>query len=95
MNLKSYISEGQRGTASKLAVALGVSPSYLSQMASGDTPISPERCVAIEQATDGTVTRKDLRPDWEKIWPELSRTKTRKAQRRAVERRDGDRRSEG
>lgn len=30
-------------------------------------------CVAIELATDGRVTRKDLRPDdWALIWPELS-----------------------
>jgi len=29
-------------------------------------------CVAIERATGGVVTRKDLRPDdWWKIWPEL------------------------
>ena len=31
-----------------------------------------ERCVQIEQATDGAVTRRDLRPaDWHLIWPEL------------------------
>jgi DNA-binding transcriptional regulator YdaS (Cro superfamily) len=74
MNLKSYISQGQRGTAAKLAAALGVSPSYLSQMASGDAPISPERCVEIEQETRGEVSRLDLRPDdWHRIWPELKR----------------------
>jgi len=29
-------------------------------------------CTAIEQATKGQVTRKDLRPtDWHLIWPEL------------------------
>lgn len=29
-------------------------------------------CVAIERATNGQVTRKDLRPDdWRLIWPEL------------------------
>ncbi|AVS86317.1 hypothetical protein C8246_17120 [Paracidovorax avenae] len=33
---------------------------------------SPLNCVAIEQATGGQVTRKDLRPhDWAAIWPEL------------------------
>ncbi|MDA8456024.1 helix-turn-helix domain-containing protein [Acidovorax sp. GBBC 3334] len=33
---------------------------------------SPINCVAIEQATDGRVTRQDLRPhDWASIWPEL------------------------
>jgi DNA-binding transcriptional regulator YdaS (Cro superfamily) len=30
-------------------------------------------CVAIEAATDGQVTRRDLRPDdWHDIWPELA-----------------------
>jgi DNA-binding transcriptional regulator YdaS (Cro superfamily) len=34
---------------------------------------SPGNCVAIEQATEGRVTRKDLRPhDWASIWPELA-----------------------
>ena len=31
-----------------------------------------ERCAAIERATAGAVTRRDLRPhDWHLIWPEL------------------------
>lgn len=34
---------------------------------------SPANCVAIERATDGAVTRRDLRPDdWRDIWPELA-----------------------
>ncbi|WP_198969026.1 transcriptional regulator [Xylophilus sp. ASV27] len=34
---------------------------------------SPVNCVAIEYATGGRVTRKDLRPhDWACIWPELA-----------------------
>jgi DNA-binding transcriptional regulator YdaS (Cro superfamily) len=33
-------------------------------------PIS--QCSAIESATSGAVTRRDLRPDdWHRIWPEL------------------------
>lgn len=35
--------------------------------------IPAARCVAIERATSGAVTRQDLRPnDWESIWPELA-----------------------
>lgn len=31
---------------------------------------SPENCVLIERATNGLVTRRDLRPhDWVRIWP--------------------------
>nr|WP_254595359.1 YdaS family helix-turn-helix protein [Achromobacter sp. 77] len=41
-------------------------------MASGLSPISAERCVAIERETSGAVRRKDLMPDcWDRIWPEL------------------------
>lgn len=73
MNLKTYLSELERGGASRLAEALGVSISYLSQMAAGTAAISPARCVAIEQATAGAVTRRDLRPDdWAQIWPEMA-----------------------
>lgn len=72
MNLKTYIQQGGRGTAARLAAELGVSPSYLSQMAKGTTAVSPERCVLIEQRTVGVVGRRDLRPkDWHRIWPEL------------------------
>lgn len=73
MDIKTYISGGHRGIATELARSIGVSASYLSQMASGLAPISPERCVEIEQATKGAVTRRDLRPkDWARIWPELA-----------------------
>ena len=73
MELRKYIDTLERGKAKELAEVLEVSRSYLSQMASGKTAISPARCVDIEIATNRVVTRKDLRPnDWFKIWPELS-----------------------
>lgn len=73
MNLKTYLSK-KRGTAALLAESLGVSRSYLSQMASSRVPISPSRAVDIEKATHGVVRRQDLRPaDWAEIWPELDR----------------------
>lgn len=72
MDLKTYLSSLERGGASKLAEAIGVSSSFLSQMAAGSSAISPARCVSIEKATSGTVSRRDLRPDdWQDIWPEL------------------------
>lgn len=71
MDLKTYIA-AERGRAATLAATLGVSPSYLSQMASGKAPISPERAVEIEVATGGLVTRQEMFPDnWQRIWPEL------------------------
>lgn len=71
MNLKDYISTSH-GNAKDLAQKIGVSQSFLSQMIGGIRTISPENAVSIEQATNGEVTRKDLRPDdWDRIWPEL------------------------
>lgn len=72
MDLDTYF-KSERGVAKKLAETLGISLSYLSQMKSGDAPISPERAVEIETATSGAVTRRDLFPEkWQRIWPELA-----------------------
>lgn len=72
MDLKTYFRTGERGTAKKLAEDLGISSSYLSQLASGLAPLSPKVCVSIERFTSGAVTRQDLRPkDWRDLWPEL------------------------
>jgi len=71
MKLTDYI-KAKRGNAKALADKLDISPSFLSQLANGQAPISPERAVQIEYETDGQVTRKDLFPDiWPQIWPEL------------------------
>lgn len=72
MELKEYIDSLERGGSKNLARKLNISKSFLSQMASGLCPISSKRCVEIELATCGKVSRKDLRPDdWYKISPEL------------------------
>lgn len=43
----------------------------------GTREVPPEVCVSVELATDGVVSRKDLRPvDWMRIWPELAETLT-------------------
>lgn len=71
MDLKTYI-QSERGKATALAEALGIQLTYLSQMSSGGRAVTPERASAIERATAGAVTRRDLRPDdWQAIWPEL------------------------
>lgn len=63
MNLHDYISASGRRLA--LAASIGTSPAYLWQMASGwrGRRVPAERCLAIEQATGGAVTRYELRPD--------------------------------
>ena len=61
------------GGISKMAAVLGISGPTVSQWCTGIRPVPIERCVAIERATDGAVTRRDLRPDdWHEIWPELA-----------------------
>ena len=61
------------GGKAALARMVGVKPPTVQQWASGTRPVAIERCVAIELATKGAVTRKDLRPnDWHLIWPELA-----------------------
>lgn len=78
MDLKTYTSQA-RGLAAALAAKLGISQSYLSQLSKGLCPISPERAVEIERATDGAVTRKDLFKDtWQNIWPELAEPRRRR-----------------
>lgn len=71
MNFKNYITNIE--TAASLARKLDISPVLISQWKTGARPIPLERCFSIEQATNGQVTRKDLRPDdWMSIWPELA-----------------------
>ncbi|KMW73678.1 hypothetical protein TI10_05380 [Photorhabdus luminescens subsp. luminescens] len=60
MKLNDYISNLKRGEAKLLLRGLGY-------------PVPPARCFDIENATNGKVTRQDLRPhDWQKIWPEIN-----------------------
>jgi DNA-binding transcriptional regulator YdaS (Cro superfamily) len=59
------------GGLKKLAEAIGQSPQTVSNWRSRGVPLL--HCVAIEQATGGAVTRRELRPDdWQRIWPELT-----------------------
>lgn len=71
MNLRDYLARDRRAAA-RLAVALGVRVQMIYPWANGRRPCPPLRCLAIERATEGAVTRQDLRPqDWCDIWPEL------------------------
>lgn len=55
---------------SKLAAAIGVGQSAVSNWKTRGTPIDPIYCVRIERLYG--ISRKELRPkDWKEIWPEL------------------------
>ena len=72
MQLADY-TKAERGNAKRMAAGLGVSLSYLCQMAGpGRAAFSARRCVQIEALSGHRVRRWDLRPrDWHLIWPEL------------------------
>ena len=51
----------------------GTTRGHLRQIAYGNRQASAEVAARLEAATNGDVTRKQLRPDdWAVIWPELS-----------------------
>lgn len=60
------------GGQAELARLLEVSPPTVNQWCKEIREVPPSRCLAIERATGGQVTRADLRPDdyW-LIWPDL------------------------
>ena len=64
----------KRGRISELARHLGVGPVYMQFVVTGKKPISLHHMTAIEQFTNGEVTRKDMCPEWQRIWPELAAT---------------------
>jgi DNA-binding transcriptional regulator YdaS (Cro superfamily) len=70
MNLLQYVKT--RASQRELAKKLAITPVLINQWANKKRPIPPGRCVEIERATSGEVTRQDLRPDdWKQLWPEL------------------------
>ena len=63
MNLKQYFSEEPRGAKIEMARHLGISAEWMSKLIALKVKPSPLLSVKIEEATQGLVTRKDLRPD--------------------------------
>lgn len=79
MRLHEYLSLDGSLSVADLRERIGAkSDAQIRQWQHGysDRKPSPENCVAIERATDGAVSRRDLRPDdWQAIWPELAEAK--------------------
>ena len=63
MNLKEYFKEEPKGAINEMAEFLSVTPTWLSLIIHGPRKPSPKLAVAIENATQGLVSKKDLRPD--------------------------------
>ena len=65
--------EARQMTVNAFSRLLGCHQPDLTRWAKGTRSVPAHWCVAIEQKTDGAVTRKDLRPDdFAQIWPELA-----------------------
>jgi DNA-binding transcriptional regulator YdaS (Cro superfamily) len=62
VDLPTYTKQLPRGGKKRLAMCLGIPPSYLSRLISGDRSITAERAIQIEHATDGCVTRQECLP---------------------------------
>lgn len=74
MSLKDHLASLDPDKEANLAVASGATVGHLRNVAYGVRTASPVLASAIERATDGAVTRRDLRPDdWHLIWPELAK----------------------
>lgn len=76
MNLHDYLKKHPRGELRRLASKIGAPTPDVCRWATGKRPIPLHRAMAIENATNGEVTRKDMFPnDWQKVWPELEKVK--------------------
>lgn len=65
------------GGVGALAAKIGIGQTAVSNWKARQGPVPVEHCAAIELATEGKVTRKDLRPDdWQRVWPELAEPAT-------------------
>jgi DNA-binding transcriptional regulator YdaS (Cro superfamily) len=87
MDLHQYLSS-ERGRQAALAKAIGAHAPDVSRWADGKRPVPFEYGAAIEAATGGAVTRKELFPnDWQRLWPELADTGADSDRRSLQERR--------
>jgi len=71
MDLKTYLST-TRTTQVQLAEKLGVTQPLIWQWLNGVRPIPTDRMPDIERVSGGLCGRRDLHPEWQRIWPELS-----------------------
>lgn len=65
------------GSLTELARRIHANTNQVSNWRSRGVPI--DKCLAVESAVNGAVTRKDLRPDdWQLYWPEMDSSKPRR-----------------
>lgn len=69
MNLPQYLATLPHGGRKALAERLGISPSYLSQLASGVRPCSIPMAALLERESEGVCRAEEVLPavDWDLI----------------------------
>lgn len=73
MQLREFLDMSPHGAMFELARKLKTNPANVSNWAAGRRKVPVHWCIQIEDATDGKVTRADLRPhDYFVIWPDFS-----------------------
>lgn len=75
MKLKHYFENHPEISQKQLAEKLGVTPEFVSMLVAGKRTGSIEKCILIEELTNGEVTVEDLRPQnsWNKMRNNLLR----------------------
>ncbi len=63
MTLAEYFATEPRGAKIEMAQYLGITATYMSLLIHAQRRPSPQMALKIEQATQGLVTRSELRPD--------------------------------
>ncbi len=73
MTLQQYLNSLTTEQQAIFARASSTSIGYLRKVCSTGKPLGAQICSLVEMASNGQVTRQDLRPDdWHLIWPELA-----------------------
>ncbi|BBE09645.1 Uncharacterized protein MCB1EB_1484 [Mycoavidus cysteinexigens] len=71
--LRTYINSLSTAKQIEFATACNTTMGYIRKAISIQQKMGAELCASIERATNGKITRRDLRPDdWMLIWPELT-----------------------
>lgn len=85
MDLRTFLTSIDGVAQIRFAKSCKTSIGYLRNVATGYRPCSAKLAVLIERYSLGAVTRKELRPDWIDVWPELSQHKKSRATPKRVE----------
>lgn len=71
--LKEFISGMSQSEVNEFALTCGTTGGHLRNCANGSRGVSPKLAAQIEVVTNKKLRRKELREDWEEIWPELAK----------------------